>query len=113
MERRKRGIRPETIEVGAPLAIGQAEKCCVVCGTRDARLLVLAELRGGEGVTLCGSHALLHARSGKASSTIEELRAAVGERRTMTRRSDSGDELGERLTAAFRRDRRGAERRAG
>jgi hypothetical protein len=86
---------------------------CVVCGVSDARLLVSVELDGGQSATLCGSHALVHSRSGAASRTVSELRHALGERRTHERRATGeGDELAERLTAAFTRERRGPERRA-
>lgn len=103
MEKRKRAQKFENVEHGA----------CAVCGTRDARLLVMVELPGGAGATLCGSHALLHRRLGETARTVTELRAALGERRTTNRRSGEGDELAERLIAAFTRDRRAAERRAG
>ncbi len=86
---------------------------CAVCGARDARLLVMAELRGGAAVTLCGSHALMHSRMEQPCASVTELRAALAERRQVDRRaSGEGDELAERLTAAFTRDRRGVERRA-
>jgi hypothetical protein len=103
MERRKRKTEVN-VEYGA----------CVVCGTRDARLLMMVELAGGAAATLCGSHALLHSRLGEPSRNVTELRAALADRRSMTRRATGeGDELAERLTAAFTRDRRAAERRAG
>ncbi len=86
---------------------------CVVCGARDARMLVMVELEGGAAVTLCGSHALMHSRMGAKSRTVAELRDAVGERRSRDRRKmGEGDELGERLAAAFTRERRAADRRA-
>jgi hypothetical protein len=103
MDRRKRTRKPEIVEHGA----------CVVCGSRDARLLVMVELQGGAGVTLCGSHALMHSRAGNGSRNVSELRAALGERRSTERRAvGEGDELAERLTAAFTSDRRASERRA-
>lgn len=85
---------------------------CVVCGASDQRMLTTMELSGGAGVTLCGSHALLYRRAGACASTIAELRDSLSERREVSRRQPAGDELGERLIAAFSRDRRGAERRA-
>ena len=87
---------------------------CAVCGARDARLLATVELRGGLAATLCGSHALMHSRRAQPCASISELRAELGERRSGDRRAQGeGDELAERLTAAFSRDRRGPERRAG
>jgi hypothetical protein len=75
---------------------------------------MMVELPGGAGATLCGSHALMHSRSAVPSRTIAELRAALSDRRDTERRAQGeGDELAERLTAAFTRDRRSSERRAG
>src|SRR5262249_32743638 len=103
MERRKRAVNVEQTEHGA----------CVVCGTRDARLLVTVELQGGAVATLCGSHALMHSRTGETARNVTELRAALAERRAHDRRAEGeGDELAERLTAAFTRERRSSERRA-
>lgn len=86
---------------------------CCVCGTRDARLLMMVELRGGAAATLCGSHALMHARMGAPATSIIELRESMSDRRSYERRAmGEGDELAEKLTAAFTRDRRGRERRA-
>lgn len=86
---------------------------CAVCGARDARLLVMVELPGGAAATLCGSHALMHSRLPKPCASVAELRAALADRRSSDRRAcGEGDELAERLTAAFTRDRRGSERRA-
>jgi hypothetical protein len=75
----------------------------------------MVELRGGAAATLCGSHALMHTRSNEDCRTITELRARLGERRRSPERraQGEGDELAERLTAAFMRDRRSSERRAG
>jgi hypothetical protein len=76
-------------------------------------MLVMVELNGGAAATLCGSHALMHARAGEKSRNVTELRAALKDRRLSDRRGPGlGDELAERLTAAFARDRRGSERRA-
>ncbi len=108
------GTEPYGFVVGPATKGGCGPGECVVCGTRDARLLVMLELRGGEAATLCGSHALMHSRSGEASRTAAELRDALGERRNHVRRAEGeGDELAERLTAAFTRERRRTERRAG
>jgi hypothetical protein len=122
MDRRKRKIAPEsgvrsTIEIldkaGMTAAPPQPGACCV-CGTRDARLLMMVELRGGAAATLCGSHALLHSRMGAEATTVTELRESMTDRRSYERRAiGEGDELAEKLTAAFTRDRRGRERRAG
>lgn len=133
MDRRKRAIKasgtvPTPVSVGgeaietigtvvvraSTMPGGCAPGECVVCGTRDARLLVMLELRGGQAATLCGSHALMHSRSGQVSQNVAELRELLGERRDRSRRAEGeGDELAERLTAAFTRDRRRTERRAG
>lgn len=87
---------------------------CAVCGAKDARLLVMVELPGGAAATLCGSHALMHGRLGEPCRTVTELRASLGERRSSDRRAvGEGDELAERLTAAFTRERRVHERRVG
>ncbi|MBX3211002.1 MAG: hypothetical protein KF850_03130 [Labilithrix sp.] len=103
MERRKRAAATSAVEHGA----------CAVCGTRDARLLVMVELHGGAAATLCGSHALMHSRTTEPCRTPAELRAALCDRRSEDRRAaGEGDELAERLTAAFTRDRRASERRA-
>jgi len=88
------------------------EHTCVVCGACDQRMLTTVELAGGDATTLCGSHALLYRRAGTLARSIGELRATLEERRETTRRREDGDELGERLVAAFTKDRRGAERRA-
>ncbi len=104
MDRRKRASTTGTVEHGA----------CAVCGARDARLLVMVELPGGAAATLCGSHALMHSRMGEQCRTVTELRAALCERRSTDRRAlGEGDELAERLTAAFTRERRVQERRVG
>lgn len=115
MERRKR-VSTDGNVGSAKDAEPIEHAACVVCGTRDGRLLVMVELRGGVGATLCGSHALLHSRMSEPCRSVTELRAALRDRREMDRRAPhdplSHDELAERLTAAFTRDRRGSERRA-
>jgi hypothetical protein len=88
------------------------DEACCVCGVRDARALTVVALATGLRVTLCGSHELMHRRAGGKARSVAELRAALGERRTMRRRAESeGDELAERLAAAFMSDRRVTERR--
>lgn len=86
---------------------------CAVCGLSDARALMSVELPGGERATLCGSHALMHRRAGAMAKTIHELQDSLAERRDGDRRGGPGevDELAEALSAAFTRDRRGADRR--
>ncbi len=115
MDRRKRAAGHEAGQQASTNNAGTAggPKTCAVCGAADARLLVDVELEGGVAATLCGSHALLHSRTDVACRSVTELREALGERREMDRRSRiEGDELAERLTAAFTRERRGSERRA-
>lgn len=75
-------------------------------------MLTTVALAGGHAATLCGSHALLYRNVGTLAGSIGELRHALEERRETSRRGEVGDELGERLIAAFTSDRRGAERRA-
>jgi hypothetical protein len=76
-------------------------------------LLVIVELRGGAVATLCGSHALLHTRTGERATSVAELRAELRDRRARNRRAaGEGDELAERLASAFTKERRGGERRA-
>lgn len=90
-------------------------KCCV-CGMRDARGLTEATLPSKTRVTLCGSHELMMRRSGIRFTSAEELERTFGERRETTRRArardENRDELAEKLSAAFTRERRGTERRA-
>ncbi len=82
---------------------------------RDARALVMVDLQSGVRVTLCGTHDLMHRRAGSRARSIAELKAAFGERRGADRRAYRGevDELAMRLSAAFVKERRGTERRAG
>jgi hypothetical protein len=85
---------------------------CIVCGASDARALVRVELPGGASAILCGSHALMRDRGWSSCRTVEELRVALKDRRLSDRRAlGEGDELAERLSAAFTRDRRGGDRR--
>ena len=87
---------------------------CCVCGESDARALTTTTLRSGVLVTLCGSHELMHRRSAAPASSETELRDAFGERRETNRRGRADiDELAASLTAAFARDKRVGDRRAG
>lgn len=87
---------------------------CAVCGEDDKRMLAIVQLRGGSEATLCGSHALMHARSKEDIRTADDLRRAFADRRSGTRRAalSSGDELADKLQAAFTRERRAADRRS-
>jgi hypothetical protein len=80
----------------------------------DARGLVEIDLAHEPCVSLCGSHELMHRRSGWKSRTVAELRVEFGNRRGTDRRGGPGevDELAEKLQAAFTRDRRTTSRRA-
>ncbi len=80
----------------------------------DARGLIEVELASEPCVALCGTHELMHRRSGWKAATVAELRMAFGNRRSTERRGGPGeiDELAEKLTAAFTRDRRSTSRRA-
>lgn len=99
MDRRKVAANPEN-----------PPKSCAVCGEHDERMLAVVQLRGGDEATLCGSHALMHARSKEDLRTAADLKRAFGERRSGTRRAappaEHRDELAERLTNAFIRERR-------
>ena len=80
----------------------------------DARGLVEVDLAAAPCVALCGTHELMHRRSGWKAQTVAELRDAFGDRRSTDRRGGPGeiDELAEALTSAFTRDRRSTSRRA-
>lgn len=80
----------------------------------DARALVEVDLAGEPCVTLCGSHELMHRRTGFRGQNVAELRAAFGDRRGTDRRGGPGevDELAETLASAFTRERRAGTRRA-
>jgi hypothetical protein len=84
---------------------------CSVCGVDDGRALVDVRLRGGSPAILCGTHALMHERSGATARTASELRRKLGDRRDRADRRHEGDELGMRLVTAFNRERRSADRR--
>ena len=79
----------------------------------DARGLVEVDLAGDPCITVCGTHELMHRRSGQKARTVAELRAAFGNRRGTERRGGPGeiDELAETLQAAFTRERRASNRR--
>ena len=84
---------------------------CAVCGVRDERALVQVLLVGGGTTTLCGSHALMHRRSGQGQRSVAELRASLSDRRGRDDRRHEGDELGAALAAAFGTEKRGTQRR--
>ncbi len=84
---------------------------CCVCASRDARSLVDVQLVSGVRATLCGSHAVMHARSGAKSLTVAELRERLHDRRARRDRREVGDELGTALAVAFRDERRGERER--
>ncbi len=92
----------------------KASGACAVCAASDPRALVSVDLANEPFVTLCGSHELMHRRSGFVARTVTELRSAVGDRRGTDRRGGPGevDELAESLTRAFMRERRTLARRA-
>ena len=112
MMRKQRGRAIVTGGAGAGAAVAKGP--CVVCGMSDARGLVEVDLAGEPCISLCGTHELMHRRSGWKAQNVAELRAAYGDRRSAERRGGPGevDELAEALTSAFTRDRRGAARRA-
>jgi hypothetical protein len=93
---------------------GEAKGPCAVCGMADARGLVEVDLAGEPCVSLCGSHELMHRRSGFRAQSVADLRDLFGDRRGTDRRGGPGelDELAESLTHAFTRERRTAARRA-
>ena len=110
MMRKQRG----RTEASKGRSAAKATGSCAVCGMCDARGLVEVDLAGAPCITLCGTHELMHRRSGWKAQTVEELRAAYGDRRSTDRRGGPGeiDELAEALTAAFTKDRRTTSRRA-
>jgi hypothetical protein len=90
----------------------QAGSRCCVCGESDRRALVAVALAGASTrTTLCGTHALMHRRSGGNARSESELRELFRDRRGRRERRVVGDELGAALTAAFRAERRAADRR--
>lgn len=86
---------------------------CSVCGSTDARGLVASALENGIAVTLCGTHAVMHARSTAGARSVVELRAQLSDRRNRRDRRYDGDELGAALTAAFATEQRRGDRRRG
>lgn len=100
-------------DLETPSSAGTRCPQCAVCETTDTRVLVMTELQSGAAVTLCGSHAVMLHRSKEVFRTADEVRVALAERRSTDRRAQGeGDELAERLTAAFTRERRTTDRRA-
>jgi hypothetical protein len=85
---------------------------CCVCGASDSRALVEVSLVSGVKTILCGSHALMHSRTGGVAASEADLRASLGERRGRRDRRMDGDELGAALTAAFSGVRRTGDRRS-
>jgi hypothetical protein len=87
-----------------------SDRFCAVCGDRDARALSSTRLAGGELVTVCGTHELMHRRATATARSLTELRALVMNRRTTEDRRGAGseeyDELGQKLALAFSSDRR-------
>ncbi|MBX3188082.1 MAG: hypothetical protein KF819_13755 [Labilithrix sp.] len=95
------------------MAEANVGSACVVCEMNDARALVSIILAGGQRVTLCGNHAVMHRRCRATLRTVADLKETLGNRRSMDRRGGPcEDELAERLQSAFTRDRRRTERRA-
>src|SRR5688572_24493357 len=108
---RKQRVRATS---GAGASRTNPKGSCAVCGMTDTRALVEIDLAEQARVTLCASHELMYRRSGLKARTARELRSEFADRRGTDRRGGPGevDELAEALTAAFTRDRRGADRRA-
>ncbi len=89
-----------------------ASPTCAVCGASDSRTLASTKLATGTHVTVCGSHALAHARAGNVADSVAALRALVADKRDRRdRREPAGDELARSLSAAFSLERRGPGRR--
>jgi len=85
---------------------------CVVCAERDERALSTLKLADGTRVVVCGSHDIMYRRSGQLAHSVTELRMITRARRERAPRREIGDELGERLVAAFAPARRtGTDRR--
>jgi hypothetical protein len=80
----------------------------------DARGLIEVDLKDRSRIVLCGTHELMHRRSGESAASVTELRVAFGDRRSTDRRGGPGevDELAEALSNAFLSERRAASRRA-
>jgi hypothetical protein len=91
----------------------QHATACVVCGERDERTLSTLMLAEGTRVVVCGSHDLVYRRSGELACSVEELRQITRNRRERAPRREVGDELGEKLLAAFAPPRRTHDRRKG
>jgi hypothetical protein len=81
----------------------------------DARALTMTTLAYGKRVIVCGSHDLVHRRSGRLARSVGELVQLAAERRLRRRRAGSSDELADLLSGAFAPARRAQldRRRAG
>ncbi len=91
---------------------------CAVCGVSDARVLVDVALTPRSGVVLCGSHAVMRERVAPTATSVDELRAALTDRRLPVERRGRADralgevdELGVGLAAAFAGERRASRSR--
>src|SRR4029453_10821401 len=95
MMRKQRGRATTSNDPAATPANGP----WAICGMSDARGLVGIDLANEASVSLCGSHELMHRRSGCTARTVAELRIAFGNRRAMERRGGPGgsDEVGGKL----------------
>lgn len=79
---------------------------CTVCGARDERALTTTRLENDDLVVVCGTHELMHRKSGKTAATVSDLRALLKDRRLGRPRRVQGDELGGELESAFSPHRR-------
>jgi hypothetical protein len=87
---------------------------CAICGQADLRALSTTRLARGEVVVVCGTHELMHRRSGRTAESLSDLQAMVRDRREARRRYPIADELGARLMEAFSTNRRSdGDRRVG
>jgi hypothetical protein len=89
----------------------RASRVCVVCGCDDGRALLEVELESGDEATLCGSHALMLDRASARPGSADQLKQMLRDRRDPRDRRITGDELGDRLGAAFNVERRVRDRR--
>jgi hypothetical protein len=85
----------------------------VVCGCDDGRALLEVEVEPGAETTLCGSHALILDRASERPGSAADLKEMLRDRRDPRERRVVGDELGDRLVAAFNVERRVGDRRVG
>ena len=79
---------------------------CTVCGAHDERALTTTRLGNDDLVVVCGTHELMHRKSGKIAATLSDLRALLKDRRLGRPRRVQGDELGSELESAFSPQRR-------